>query len=113
MKPRRFTAATLLVLPLAAGLAASPPETGWERVDAVLGAGKDLPGNVHRYGWPRADLHVTIGDVWVEPALALGSWAAFLKAPDGNEAMTMGDLVVLESELDSVLRQLESGEFEI
>jgi Domain of Unknown Function (DUF1259) len=96
----RHLAVTALLLPFAAVLAASPPETGWEPVDAVFGsAGKDLPGNVRRYGWPRTDLRVTIGSVPVEPGLALGAWAGFMKTPGGSEAITMGDLVVLESEL--------------
>lgn len=113
MKSRRL-AVTALLLPFAAALAASPPETGWEPVDAVFGsAGKDLPGNVRRYGWPRTDLRVTIGSVPVEPGLALGAWAGFMRAPGGNEAITMGDLVVLESELAPVLDHLESGGFEI
>ena len=113
MKPRRFAFAAALFLAFAATLAASPPDTGWEPVDAVLGAGKDLPGNVRRYGWPRSDLHVTIGGVPVEPGLALGSWAGFLRIPAGTDAITMGDLVVLESELEPVLSQLEAGGFEI
>lgn len=113
MKSRRL-AVTALLLPFAAALAASPQETGWESVDAVFGsAGKDLPGNVRRYGWPRTDLRVTIGSVPVEPGLALGAWAGFMKTPGGSEAITMGDLVVLESELAPVLGQLESGGFEI
>jgi hypothetical protein len=113
MKSRRL-AVTALLLSLAAALAASPPETGWEPVDAVFGGpGKDLPGNVRRYGWPRTDIHMTIGGVPVEPGLALGAWAGFMKTPGGNEAITMGDLVVLESELAPVLGQLESGGFEI
>ena len=33
---------------------ALPPESGWDAVDKVFGQpGKDLPGDVHRYGWPR------------------------------------------------------------
>ncbi len=40
-------------------VAAPPPESGWESADKVFGSsGKDLPGDVHRYGWPRTDLHV-------------------------------------------------------
>ncbi len=113
MKSRRL-AVTALLLSFVAALAASPPETGWEPVDAVFGSpGKDLPGNLRRYGWPRTDLHVTIDDVPVEPGLALGSWAGFMRTPAGSDAITMGDLVVLESELEPVLGQLESGGFDI
>ncbi|HYT32586.1 MAG TPA: DUF1259 domain-containing protein [Thermoanaerobaculia bacterium] len=95
-------------------VAAPPPESGWDSVDKVFGSpGKDLPGDVRRYGWPRADLHVTIGGVPVEPGLALGAWAAFKKTGTGDEAMTMGDLVLLESEVEPVLGELEAGGFDI
>jgi hypothetical protein len=87
-----------------------PPETGWDAVDKVIGStGKDLPGDVHRYGWPRSDLAVSVGGVKVEPALALGGWAAFKRMGSNGEAMAMGDLVVLESELEPLLGELESG----
>ena len=111
MRKRVFTAAVLL---LAAAMASSGQSAGWKSVDDVFGqAGKDLPGDVHRFGWPRSDLTVKVGDIAVEPALALGSWAAFRKMAGGQDAMTMGDLVLLPSELDAVLGQLQAGSFEI
>ena len=77
---------------LAARTASS--EAPWDAVDKALGqTGKALPGDVHRYGWPRRDLEVTMGGVRVEPALALGSWAGFKMASEGH-AMAMGDLVL-------------------
>lgn len=114
MKRARIALACLLFLPFAAALAAIPPESGWEAVDRVFGAaGKDLPGDVRRYGWPRTDLHVTVGEVIVEPGLALGSWAGFKKTGAGDEAVAMGDLVLLGPEVEPVLGELESGGFEI
>jgi len=86
----------------------------WKKVDTVLGAsGKDLPGGVHRFGWPRRDLHVRIGEVPVQAALGLGSWGAFVKTGHGDEAMAMGDLVLLESELARVVAALQAGGIEI
>ncbi len=86
----------------------------WESVDAVFGsAGKDLPGGIHRYGWPRTDLHVRIGDVTLEPALALGSWGAFLPEGSGGNAMAMGDLVLLEKEVTPVITALEANGLEV
>jgi Domain of Unknown Function (DUF1259) len=95
-------------------LAAPPPKSAWESVDKVFGSpGKDLPGDVRRYGWPRADLHVTVGGVPVEPGLALGAWAGFKKTGTGDEAVVGGDLVLLESEVEPVLGELEAGGFDI
>jgi Domain of Unknown Function (DUF1259) len=114
MKRTLFRAGFALLFCLSAALAASPPESGWESVDKVFGApGKDLPGEVHRYGWPRTDLHVTVGGVPVEPGLALGAWAGFQKTGTGDEAITMGDLVLFESEVEPVLGELQAGGFDI
>ena len=62
-------------------LAAGPVDsTTWEALDKILGRpGKAFPNDVRKYGWPRADLHVTAGGVPIEPTLALGSWGAFMK----------------------------------
>ena len=91
---------------LAARTASS--EAPWDAVDKALGqTGKTLAGDVHRYAWPRRDLEVTIGGVRVEPALALGSWAGF-KMAEGH-AMAMGDLVLLASEVNPVIRALQAG----
>jgi hypothetical protein len=112
-----FTAAPglLFVLVCSAAMSAAPiAEGGWDAADKVFGqAGKDLPGDVHRYGWPRSDLHVTVGGVPVQPGLALGAWAGFKKTGTGDEAVTMGDLVLLEREVEPVLGELEAGGFEV
>jgi hypothetical protein len=117
MKRTLLTAALgpIFALVCSAALSAAPPaEGGWAATDRVFEmAGKDLPGEVHRYGWPRSDLRVTVGGVPVEPALALGAWAAFKKTGSGEEAVTMGDLVLLEAEAEPVLGELEAGGFEI
>jgi hypothetical protein len=109
-------APVLVAVSLAAALPASaqPADLLWAKVDAVFGAaGKDLPGGVHRFGWPRRDLHVRVGKVAVEPALALGSWGAFVKTAEDGAAMAMGDLVLLESELSPVVSELEAAGIEI
>lgn len=107
--PLALALASLTALSLGAQQAA---DSTWKAVDGVFGtAGKDLAGGVHRFGWPRRDLQVRIGDVPVQPALALGSWGAFIK--EGNQVMAMGDLVLLESELTPVVNALVAGGVEI
>ena len=106
--------AILALLCVPAAVAAQSPSGGWDAVDRVFGnPGKDQPGEVHRYGWPRTDLHVRLAGVPVEPALALGGWAAFKKTGTGQDAVTMGDLVLLGPEVDPVVRELQAGGFEI
>ncbi len=68
-------------------------------------------GDVHRYGFPRTDLTVTLDGVTIKPALALGGWIAFKPAHGG--AMAMGDLVLLESEINPVMLKLIEGGLEI
>src|SRR5262245_40453798 len=111
---KQLWALGVFLLLSAATVAAQAAAGTWEAADKVFGAaGKDLPGDVHRYGWPRSDLNVTIGDVAVAPGLALGSWAGFHKTGMGNEAMTMGDLVVVAAEVQPVVDALHAGGFEV
>ena len=91
------------------GGAVSRAVTDWSGVDAAFGQkGSAQPGGVMKYGFPRSDLHVTVADVQLKPALALGSWVAF-KPVRGGHAMAMGDLVLLESEVGPVMRALQRG----
>ena len=91
--------------------AANAQQTDWNKVDAGLGRAASVSGEVHRYGFPRSDLQVTVDDVAIKPALALGGWAAFQPAHDG--AMVMGDLVLLETEINPVMSKLLDGGIEI
>jgi hypothetical protein len=102
----------LTLLALGAALLTSLParaaDIDWKKVDAALGKTAAVSGEVHRYGLPRSDLHVTLDGVAIKPALALGGWVAF--APMHGEAMLMGDLVLLETEITPVMTELlDSG----
>jgi hypothetical protein len=90
---------------------AAAAEIDWKKVDAALGKTAAVSGEVHRYGLPRSDLHVTLDGVTIKPALALGGWVAF--APMHGEAMAMGDLVLLESEITPVMTKLLDGGLDI
>ncbi len=111
----RFVPCVLVLAACATVAAAAPADPAtWEPVDKILGrSGKDLPGDVHKYGWPRSDLKVTIGGVNVEAGLALGSWAGFVKAGGAGQVMAMGDLVLLAGEVNPVLRALQGGGLEV
>jgi len=79
----------------------------WKVVDAGLGKpGALQPDGAYKVGLPRGDLHVTAAGVTLKPALALGSWVAFKQVTD-TEAVLMGDLVLLESEVARVLDTLK------
>src|SRR5437763_4817099 len=93
------------------GGAASAQEIDWKKVDEVIGRSAAVSGDVHRYGFPRSDLTVTLGGVTIRPALALGGWIAFKPAHGG--AMAMGDLVLLENEINPVMTKLIANGLEI
>ncbi|MGC2452598.1 MAG: DUF1259 domain-containing protein [Pseudolabrys sp.] len=86
-------------------------EIDWQQIDATLGRKPAVSGDVHRYGFPRTDLSVTLDGVAIKPTLALGGWVAFKPAHGG--AMIMGDIVLLETEINSVMAKLIEGGLQI
>jgi hypothetical protein len=91
--------------------AANAQEIDWQKVDDVLGRKPAVSGDVRRYGFPRSDLTVTLDGVTIKPGLALGGWVAF--KPMHGEAMVMGDLVLLESEINPVMLKMIEGGLDI
>jgi hypothetical protein len=90
---------------------ASAQEIDWRKVDETLGRKPAVSGDVHRYGFPRTDLTVTLDGVTIKPALALGGWVTFKPAHGG--VMAMGDLVLLESEINPVMAKMIVNGLEI
>ncbi|MDB5692977.1 MAG: hypothetical protein JWO81_2040 [Alphaproteobacteria bacterium] len=110
--------AVLIALTLAASLplaASADAVTPWEEtIAAALGrSGTEMPGGVYRIGLPRTDLRVVLDGVTLKPALALGSWVAFVRHGSGNEVMLMGDLVLTDEEVNPVMARLIEDGFEI
>ncbi len=92
-------------------LIAAAPKKDWKDVEAALGrAGAVQPDGAYKVSFPRGDLSVTADGVAIKPALALGSWAAFKDS--GAHAMAMGDLVLIESEVNPVITELQKGGIE-
>ena len=101
----------VLVLAAAGGpaLAAAPD---WKAVEQTLGkTGQLQAGDVFRVGMPRTDLSVTVKGVAVKAGFALGSYAAFKQV--GDQAMVMGDLVLLDQEVPAVTSGLLSGGLDV
>jgi hypothetical protein len=101
--------ALVIVAALAASaLDAQRPEAAagdWSAVEQALGRrGLSQPGGVIRFGFPRGDLHVSIGDLELLPAFALGSWVAFTR--HGATATMMGDIVLTVDEITPVVDRL-------
>ncbi len=102
-----FAALTALVFPLV-------PAPSWAQaldvsrtIQALGRTGQMTPGDVYRVGFPRTDLHVTLDGVTIKPGLALGSYAVFKQY--GKDTMMMGDLVLLQTEIEPVMKPLIDG----
>ncbi len=101
----------LLVLILVLPVVAAAQGIDTTKIDQALGRSGQKLGDVYKVGFPRTDLHVSIHGLAIKPGLALDSWAAFTGTDD--HAMVMGDLVLLEDELNPVMEKLRSAGFEI
>src|SRR6202795_3569925 len=98
---------SILVLPI--GVSAQGLDV--TKIDQALGRPGQKTGDVYKVGFPRTDLHVSVHGLAIKPGLALGSWAAFIGTDDN--AAVMGDLALLEDEVNPVIEKLRSGDFEI
>lgn len=63
----------------------------------------DQKSGVFKISVPRRDLKVHAQGVTITPPLGLTSWAAFKQV--GSETVVMGDLVLLESQVNSVMKK--------
>ncbi|HLJ08991.1 MAG TPA: DUF1259 domain-containing protein [Acidimicrobiia bacterium] len=91
---------------------AAAPTVDWNAVDGAVGRKGDvLSGDVHRYGFPRSDLKVTLDGTALKPGFALGSYAAF--AATSKDVVVMGDLVLLETEVSPVMARLQEQGIDI
>ena len=102
----------ILVLAVSVNTAARSQAIDWNKVDEAFGRkAAVVSGDVHRYGFPRSDLSVTLDGIAIKPSLALGGWVAFKPAHGG--VMAMGDLVLLETEINPVMLKLIEAGLEI
>lgn len=102
---------TVLISILLSPILVSAQGLDTTKIDQVLGRSGQKTGNVYRVGFPRTDLHVLVDGVAIKPGLALGSWAAFSGTDDNT--IVMGDLVLLQGEINPVMEKLRAAGFEI
>ncbi len=94
-----------LVLPVlfVASVATAQEPLDTVRIEKLTGANGalDAKEGVFKVSVPRTDLSVTAAGVRLTPPLGLTSWAAFRRA--GKDVMVMGDLVLLEDQVNPVM----------
>lgn len=96
-----WTWVILLAAMFAPIASAEPPDEA--RIEALTGLkGKlnEIEG-VFKVTFPRTDIKTTVAGVKMNPELGLTAWAAFTRA--GDHTMVMGDIVLLESEVNPVM----------
>ena len=94
---------------LASSIAQEQP---WQPVEKIFDRKGATRGDVFKITFPRSDLTVKIGAIRIDPGLALTSWVAFLPMPD-QSVMTMGDLVMLGTEVGPVTKKLVQEGIEV
>ncbi len=109
---KHFLLATIFaLLACTIGTIAEAATLDTSAIDTALGRTGQAMDGVYRVGFPRSDLHVSVGSVSIAPGLALGGYAAFI--PQATGVLAVGDLVLLESEIQPVMDSLKGAGFEI
>ena len=115
MRRDRLVWSLLLILVLTASrVAFAQSNIRQLNIDGIVKAiGKegDLTGEMYKVSFPRLDLTVKAGNVVIKPALALINWAAFIKSD--NSALSYGDLVLLDEEVNPAISKLEDSGIEL
>jgi Domain of Unknown Function (DUF1259) len=84
----------------------------YQEVLSILGRSGDYKANVLKVNVPRSDLHVTISGVATPTPFGFGGWVALTKGNNGNDVM-MGDLVLLQEEVNPVMSALLDNGLEV
>lgn len=87
-----------------------PPE--YQQVLKIVGKSGDYKSNVLKVNIPRNDIHVTIDSLAVPTPFGFGGWFAMTKGDGGDEVM-MGDLVLLQEEVNPVMSALLDNGLEV
>jgi hypothetical protein len=84
----------------------------YQQVLAITSKTGDYKANVLKVNVPRNDLHVKVKNVAVPTPFGFGGWFAMTKG-DGGEDVMMGDLVLLQEEVNPVMSALLDNGLEV
>src|SRR5882672_705451 len=109
--PSFFMAFMAMVLGAAPAVAQEIP-ANYKQVLEILGRTGDFKDNVLKVNIPRSDVAVTVASVKTPTAFGFGGWVAMSKGTGGMEVM-MGDLVLLQDEVNPVMSALLDNGIEV
>ena len=87
-----------------------PPK--YQQVLKTVGKSGDYKSNVLKVNIPRNDIHVTIDNLAVPTPFGFGGWFAMTEGDGGDDVM-MGDLVLLQEEVNPVMTALLDNGLEV
>ena len=112
MKPRTFALAAIAILASAAAAAAQETPAEYQQVLTTLGKTGDFKDNVLKVNLPRNDVKVTVAGIDTPTPFGFGGWIALTRTSDGGQVL-MGDLVLLESEVNPVMSAVLDNGFDV
>ena len=84
----------------------------YQQVLSTLGKQGDFKDNVLKVNIPRNDVKVTVAGVATPTPFGFGGWVAMTKG-DGGHQVLMGDLVLLQEEVNPVMTALLENGFDV
>jgi len=84
----------------------------YQQVLSTLGKQGDFKDNVLKVNIPRNDVKVTVAGVSTPTPFGFGGWVAMTKG-DGGHQVLMGDLVLLQDEVNPVMSALLANGFDV
>ena len=109
---KRYAIAFALVAGLASAAAAQDIPAEYQQVLTALGKPGDFKANVLKVNIPRSDVAVTVANVKTPTPFGFGGWVAMTKGTGGMDVL-MGDLVLLQDEVNPVMTALLDNGFDV